>query len=448
MAMIPQEVIDAVRSASDLVEVASEYLQLIPQGNMYVAHCFRNHGTEDLPHYDSNPSLQFFRDKETGEWRYHCKSCGLGTNEGNDRGPADVFKFIQHWYRYTQNQELDFPTVVRMLGERAGIPVPPPVPPDPEVERLKDLATQRNRELWINLMNNQEALDYLINERGLDMEDIKNPVYRLGLAGPNDPYRNCRNRIAFGICEVTHNPKTARTIGFQYRLRPGVECGAPDQKFVVDYETKIWKKGEHLYLLHAAVPEIRRRGYVHVVEGNFDAIWMHKVGFTNTVATMGTSITAEMLNKLSRYTKRIMFWMEDQAGINALQRNLGTMLAHGFEVLVINTGGKDPDEICRMYGLAGVESYVRNHRRPAVQYLLDAVRARYEGIVYEAKADALRQILPILSKMTDPVARSIYLGEIGRVYGVAVEELFPDIPTALISSSPNKLPTIVKVGAR
>lgn len=445
-AMIPDEVIRAVRDASDLVEVASEYLTLIPQGNMFVAHCFRNHGTDDLPHYDTDPSLQFFRDRETGEWRYHCKSCGLGANDDGNRGPADVFKFIQQYYRYTQNQELDFPTVVRILGERAGIEVPPSTPPDPEIERLKNVAHQRSRELWLNLMNDQSALDYLMNERGLDMEDIRNPVYRLGLASPDDPYRNCRNRIAFGVCEVTHNPKTARTVGFQYRLRPGVECGAPDKKFVVDYETKIWKKGEHLYLLHAAVPEIRRRGYVHVVEGNFDAIWMHKVGFTNTVATMGTSLTTEMLTKLGRYTKRIMFWMEDQAGINALQRNLGSMLSHGFEVLVIDTDGKDPDEICRRYG-AGVDTYIRNHKQPAVQYLLDAVRARYDAIVNEAKGQALRQIVPILSKMTDPISRSVYLGEVARVYQVAIHELTSAVPTPVVPESPNQPVKLVRVGA-
>lgn len=446
MSRIPDEVVQAVREATDLIEVASEHLALEKQGNLYVAKCFRNHGTPDFPRYDQTPSLTFMKDKESGEWRYSCFTCGLGKNEhDNDKGPANAFKFIQHYYRYTKNEELDFPTVMRMLGERAGIAVPPPVPPDPEIERLKQVATDRNRALWQNLVQDQGAMDYLVNERGLDVDDIRNPAFRLGLVTDSDPYNNSRCRIAFGVCEVTHNPATARTVGFQYRVRPGADCGAPDKKFVVDFETRVWKKGDHLYLLHAAVAEIRRRGYVHVVEGNFDAIWMHKVGYTNTVCTMGTALTAEMLAKLKRYTKKIIFWMEDEAGINALRSQLGTMLREGFEVLVVNTGGKDPDEICRRYGAQGVENYVRTRRKPAVQYILDEARARYDAIVYEAKAAALRDVMPVLGQITDPVARAVYLGQLGEVYGIAADELLPaPAPVPVHQNPPAR---IIRVGA-
>lgn len=447
MSRIPDEIVQAVREANDLIEVASEYLELHKQGNYYVALCFRPHGgTEEYPIYEDNPSLTFQRDPETGEWRYYCYTCGLGRNESEaDKGPSNVFKFVQQYYRYVHKQELDFPTVVRMLGERVGIEVPPPTPPDPEVERLKEAATKRNRDLWQNLMNDQQALDYLINERGLSMDDIRNPHFRLGLVGPNDPYKNARNRIAFGVCEVTHNPATARTIGFQYRLRPGVECGAPEQKYVVDFETKIWKKGANLYLLHAAAPEIRKRGYAHVVEGNFDAIWMHKVGFTNTVATMGTALTPEMRALLRRYTRKIFLWVEDDAGVEALRRQLPDMLRDGFEVMVVVTGGKDPDEICRKKGANGVLAYIQSKAKPAIQFILDEAKARYDAVMYQAKQRALNEVLPILSAIRSPAAKLIYLGTIQEHYGVPAQIILQEYTAQQQTSAPARSNLTIRV---
>lgn len=456
MSRIPDDIIQAVRDQSDLIEVAGDYLSLISQGGTYVTNCFRSHGpSEDYPVFDDTPSLTFQKDRESGEWRYHCYGCGLGRNETEqDKGPANVFKFIQHYHRYVHKQELDFPSIVRMLGERVGISVPPPTPPDPKIERMKEKVTERNRQLWQTLMSDQGALDFLIKERGLTMDDIKNPIFRLGLASNTDSYENCRNRIAFGVCEVTNNPLAARTIGFQYRDRPGVTCGGNSpvyRKYLVDFETDIWRKSHHLYLLHAAVPAIRREKFAHIVEGQFDGIWMHKVGFANTVVAMGIELYPEMRAQLGRYTKKLMYWVEDGAGALKIQKLLPTLMADGFEVMVVVTGGKDPDEICRKQGAAGIEMYVQSKARPAIQYVLDETRGAYDSIVTQARAKALRQIIPTLQAIKDPTTRLVYYGEVARQYGVPTDLLErPDSPAAvpvLVTSAANGNRATFRVGA-
>jgi DNA primase len=433
---IPDDIIQAVRQSSNLIEVAQEYLQLLRQGNTYVACCFRNHGpSDDYPIADDTPSLTFHQGQD-GEWRYYCYGCGLGKNETEqDKGPSDVFKFVQQYHRYAHNHHLDFPTVLRMLGERAGISVPPPTPPDPRIEHLKEQKTQRNRDLWKNLIGDQGALDFLMQERGLTMPDINNPAFRLGLASKTDPYENCRDRIAFGVCEVTNSATAARTVGFQYRVRPGVQCGG-EAKYVVDYETDIWKKSHHLYLLHAAVPAIRREKFAHIVEGQFDGIWMHKCGFENTVVAMGTDLSAEQRTLLSRYTKRLVYWVEDAAGAKRIQKILPPLMSEGFEVMVIVTGGKDPDEICRKYGPAGIEMYVATQKKPAIQYALEGAKSQYDAVVSQAKAKALRELIPTLQAIKDPTVRLIYYSEVARDYGVDMDQLRESTSTPVVAPSP------------
>jgi DNA primase len=66
--MIPQDIIDQVRDASDIVQVIGEYIRLKKRGRNYLALC---------PfHTEKTPSFSVSQDKQI----FHCFGCGKGGN--------------------------------------------------------------------------------------------------------------------------------------------------------------------------------------------------------------------------------------------------------------------------------------------------------------------------------------------------------------------------------
>ena len=94
--MIPQETIEQVAAANDIVEVIGSYVPLKRAGANFMALCPFHR--EKSPSFNVSPSRQSFK----------CFGCGAG---------GTVFKFI------TLYENIEFPAAVRRLAERAGIPI-------------------------------------------------------------------------------------------------------------------------------------------------------------------------------------------------------------------------------------------------------------------------------------------------------------------------------------
>ena len=97
MALFPQQFIDEVRAAADIVTVVSDYVSLRKAGANYKGLC---------PfHGEKSPSFSVNRDRGF----FHCFGCGRG---------GDVFKFIE------LQESVGFTDAVRQLAARFGIPIP------------------------------------------------------------------------------------------------------------------------------------------------------------------------------------------------------------------------------------------------------------------------------------------------------------------------------------
>ncbi|MCI8532520.1 MAG: DNA primase, partial [Lachnospiraceae bacterium] len=97
MSFYSQELVEEVRSGSDIVDVISGYIKLQRKGSNYVGVCpFHN---------DRNPSMSVNQPRQI----YHCFSCGAG---------GDVFKFVMEY------ENLTFPEAMKVLADRAGITLP------------------------------------------------------------------------------------------------------------------------------------------------------------------------------------------------------------------------------------------------------------------------------------------------------------------------------------
>ncbi len=76
----------------------------------------------------------------------------------------------------------------------------------------------------------------------------------------------------------------------------------------------MFKKSQLLYHLHPALPAIRKHKRLILTEGYMDVIAMDQAGF-KAVATMGTSLTKEHVQRLTQLTDHIIIAYDgDQAG--------------------------------------------------------------------------------------------------------------------------------------
>ena len=87
-------VINEIRSKTDIVDIISSYLPLTQKGKNFFGVC---------PfHDDTNPSMSVSREKQI----YRCFSCGASGN---------VFTFVADF------EKISFTEAVRLLGEKVGI---------------------------------------------------------------------------------------------------------------------------------------------------------------------------------------------------------------------------------------------------------------------------------------------------------------------------------------
>lgn len=175
-----------------------------------------------------------------------------------------------------------------------------------------------------------------------------------------------RNRITFPILDPL-----GRTVAFTARAL------APDDqpKYLNSPETTLFKKSLLLYAYPQARNTIRERGRAVVVEGLFDAIALHQLGFSEAVAVLGSSLSSEQAHLLKRADAQELYlsFDADEAGRKATLQSLNLEIARSFLVYaVLLDGGKDPGEL--LLDQSGVNRYQR-----ALELALPEVEYRFEA---------------------------------------------------------------------
>lgn len=390
---VTPELIEKIREANPITEVMEEY-------GVHVGH----DGKACCPfHEEDTPSFQVYTETNT----YHCYGCGAGTKKKTlkridgvelEDGGSDIVGFVMNI------EGVAFPQACKILMRRAGIPIPDEKV-DMRLEKAKDAVMQRNRRYYCALMKDEKALDYLYS-RGLDDDDIKK--WRLGFVANNDPVGKYRGRIVFSIMESHYKPEAAKSIALAFRKLDDREKGP---KYINDPTSDIYHKSSVLYGLNFALPHIKKRRRVVVMEGYVDTIWAHKVGLEEAVATCGTAFTPEQMDILRRYTDQMILWYDgDVAGKSATLRVLPDLLARGFSVQVVDSHGEDPAEVMqRLEGdINKLYDYVLTHTRPAVQMVIDDAAQAYEALMNKERVKALRKVLPVVNSIVRPEEKFNY----------------------------------------
>ena len=373
---------EQISSSVNIVDLISETVKLRPSSHGYVGLC---------PfHQEKTPSFHVYSDTQS----YYCFGCHKGGN---------IFTYVM------EHENVNFSEALRILADKAGIRLSKVN----NIEDSRDILKLSAEFFAQSLKSSNMAMKYL-EERSLSSSDITK--FSLGYApeawdgltvhlrkrGYSDKalvnsgltvqcrggmYDRFRGRIIFPVCDIT-----GRIIAFGGRIIAGE--GA---KYINSPESETYRKRKNLYLLDMARSAIRERKRSILCEGYMDAIRLHKVGFSESVASLGTSLTAEQAELLSRYADRCYICYDsDTAGQNAALRGMYILQSHGLDVYVIRLPeGKDPDE-----------------------YLLKHGAEDFEVLITEAKPLVLAHIEALSSHLNDPLTRKR-----------AVKELFSSLVT-------------------
>jgi DNA primase len=416
------EIIDQVRQASSIVEIASQYTTLKRRGRKWVGLC---------PfHTEKTPSFTVDEDKQL----YHCFGCGVG---------GDIFSLIM------ERENLTFPEALKNLAERYHVALPAQQRVRPEVLKLEEKLFKIN-ELALgffkkNLFNTQEgkkALEYL-KGRGLSDEtiqtlkigyalnswtalldffkskDVPIPLLEKGglvLAGSRTgEYRDrFRGRVIFPIFSLT-----GRVVAFGGRTVVEAE-----PKYLNSPETPVYSKGKLLYGLNFTKDAVREAGTAVLVEGYTDFSALYQAGIRNVVASLGTALTAWQVAQVMRFAPRVIVNYDgDNAGLTAAARAVPLGLEKGLNVeVMVLPDGLDPDAFLKKHGR---DKYLALQKKtvPGLDFLIDSLTKDVRMSVPEEKGRVARAVVKEIEKVPDPVARSEYLRRASHRLGVGEELL-------------------------
>jgi len=415
--------IDEVKARLDIVDVIGGYVQLQKAGRSYKAVC---------PfHSERTPS--FFVSPERQSW--HCfGACGEG---------GDVFSFVM------KKEGLEFREALRLLAERAGVPLPERrrAEEDTERERLREAneaAAQYYHRLLLDSEEGRRARRYL-EERGLDGGTLQD--FQLGFAPPGweNILRHLRERgyrqeelLAAGLLtsgergprDLFHKrimfPITdlrGRVVGFGGRSLPSEGQAESQPKYLNTAQTALFDKGSLLYALDKAKDHIRREGSAVIVEGYMDAIAAHQHGYTNVVASMGTALTDRQVRLLKRFARDVILALDaDTAGQEATLRAVEYQEILGGDIrVVVLPPGLDPDQAIRRQP-EGWPALLAS-AQPLLDYKFQTVAVGLEGARPWERSRAVDELLPLVAALGDRIVQAHYLQRLARLAQVREGEL-------------------------
>jgi len=416
---------DEIKQKIEIAELIGEYLALKPSGS----HRFK----ANCPfHSEKTPSFHVSSDRQI----WHCFGCGEG---------GDCFSFVM------KMEGMDFPEALIHLGQKTGVEIKRLSTIDSNVKQrlyeLHDLAVKYYAKTFQDSSGAMKVRQY-VQERGITPELVQK--FSLGFSPPEwntctqfllkRGYRESeieisglgqKRKTGSGLIDrfrerlmIPLRDQHGKTVGFTARILPdSLTTRLPDDssspKYINSPETPIYHKGQLLFGLDLAKRAVKELGCMIIVEGNLDVIASHKDGVENVVASSGTALTTEQLKLLGRYTKTIVFALDqDAAGLKAARRGITLARAEGFDAraLILPNGIKDPDEFVQQK--PGGWKTVASHSIPIMEFLITHVTKGKVFTNIDDKRAMAKELLPALQELTDVVEQTHWLEVIAQLLGV------------------------------
>ncbi|HVH09136.1 MAG TPA: DNA primase [Gemmatimonadales bacterium] len=444
MSLIPDDVIEQVREAADLVGIVGEHVELKRTGADFRGPCPFHGGTH----------RNFAVIPKKG--MYYCFVC---------HAAGDVFTF------FMKKLGMDYPTAVREVARRVGVTIPErgASGPDPREPLYGAIAAAGD---WFarQLREHPEAevaRAYLAS-RGLALDTVlplglgyapasatPSPTPAIPPVPPASPPARAwaflaamkglgiepdvlvaaglvvqredgtlvprfRGRLLFPIHDLR-----ARLVGFGGRV-----LGDGEPKYLNSPDSAVFHKGQLLYNLHTAKHAMRKAERALVVEGYFDVLRLVLAGVEEVVAPLGTGLTSEQAQLLKRHVGHvILVYDSDDAGLRATFRAGDVLLQEGLRVSVATLPqGEDPDTLVRAGGAAALEALLADAVDVFERKIQILDRRGFLGTL-PGRRRALDRLLPTIRAATDRITRELYLSRAAEAAGVRKDVLEREVDT-------------------
>ncbi|MBP9086311.1 MAG: toprim domain-containing protein, partial [Kofleriaceae bacterium] len=181
-------------------------------------------------------------------------------------------------------------------------------------------------------------------------------------------------------------------------------------KYINSPESTVYKKSRLLFGLAQARETMASKNRAVLVEGNFDVVTLHQAGITETVAPLGTALTAEQIEQLRRLTGEVVLCYDgDRAGKAATRNALELLVAADIPVRVVPLpDGEDPDSMVRNHGGEKLQALV-DRAQGGVEFYCFEVWGRSRGSA-DTQAAALDDAARFIAKVENPTKRDLILG--------------------------------------
>jgi DNA primase len=428
-------------SAARIEEVVADFVSLKRRGTNYIGLCpFHN---ERTPSFTVSPAKGI----------YKCFGCGKAGNTVN---------FLMEHEHYT------YPEALRFLAKRYHIEIAE------EAQTPEKIQEQNEREAFFLI--NQFAQKYFehilfetedgkaigltyLQERGFRDDTIRKFQLGYSRAGWDDFSSHAISegfkseylvRIGLSIQKEDRlidrfhgrvmfpiHSASGRIIGFGGRI---LTTDKQTAKYLNSPESDIYNKSKSLYGLYFARNVIVAKDNCYLVEGYTDVISLHQAGIENVVASSGTSLTADQVKLIQRYTQNITILYDgDTAGIKASLRGIDMILEQGMNVrIVLFPENDDPDSFARKHRAAEVEEFIAKN---AVNFILFKTRLLLSETAGDPikKAALVKEIVNTISIIPDGITRTFFTRECSSLLAVPEQTLVNEMNKILRRKFSKKL---------
>lgn len=429
--------VEEIKARIPIEELIASYVKVEKSGRSLKARCpFHNEKT-----------ASFFISPERGG--YYCFGCGA---------KGDIFSFVE------QFEGLDFKGALKVLAERAGVPLVMDQKTDSDNDKLFRITEEAYKYFEDQFKKSKEAQTY-VKSRGVSPETRE--LFRIGWApegwqnllnylktkgwnesiiekagfikkrendikskgdGGSNYYDRFRGRVMFPITD-----SSGRVVAFTGRILKEDDKNA---KYLNSPETPIFTKSQILFGLDKAKNEIRRIGYSILVEGQMDLVLSHQVGVKNAIAASGTALTDQSqgesgvvsnLGMVRRLSSNMIIALDsDKAGRTAAMRAVAaTALSMGMSVKIADIeGGKDPADLI----LDNPENWknVLKNSKHVIEFELGNVLKEVTDSHKLGKA-VRERVFPFLARIDSEMDKAYFVKIIAEKSGLNEQSVWEDL---------------------
>jgi DNA primase len=415
-----QEVLNRI----DAIAVVEDYIRLEKRGGRYWGRCpFHSGGQEKTPSFKVDPDQKL----------YYCFGCSKG---------GGIVDFVM------EMDKVSYPEAIKNLARKFAVELAFEHGGEGVADEDWESEQSRKEQLYelyrrtalsfshflLEKPEGRPALDYLLS-RSISPEMIRR--FRLGYS-PADRnwlygflqgkgysaefldssglfsanYRGMAffsGRLMFPIAD-----RQGRISAFGGRAMPGAvqSDGREPPKYINTREIETYKKGQVLYALDLALPEIRRTRTVDIAEGYMDVIALHQAGIANAVAPCGTAFTDEQVRFLRNWADNaVLVFDSDEAGQKAAVKGIISCRKNGLACSLVVPGKtdagaelKDPADILQRFG---AETLTKSMKCVILdfEHLVARGKTLYDTSLPQGKAQALAVLYPYLDVLESKTER-------------------------------------------